>query len=263
MKLKKKVAIITGGASGLGEATARRYAKSGANVIVADTNISGGEKTAELIRMEGGTAEFVQTDVTNESDVINMMNVVKRKFAKLDVLVTCAGILLSPNTRVDQFGVVDWDRVIDVNLKGTFLCVKYAVSLMERHSGGLILMIASGAGVLGGSSSVAYAASKGGVYGFGLTLAGQLKPLNIRIHVILPGNMDTPLKLNVIGEIAEKAGESREEAVRVQLPGLLKPEVTAELLANLASDVGISAQDTLLIQSVEWAKIFENQKSPV
>ena len=107
MKLKKKVAIITGGASGLGEATARRYAKSGANVIVADTNISGGEKTVELIRMEGGTAEFVQTDVTNESDVINMMNVVKRKFAKLDVLVTCAGILLSPNTCVDQFGVVD------------------------------------------------------------------------------------------------------------------------------------------------------------
>ena len=114
--------------------------------------------------MEGGTAEFVQTDVTSESDVINMVNMVKEKFAKLDVLVTCAGILLSPNTRVDQFGVVDWDRVIDVNLKGTFLFVKYAVSLMEQHSGVLILMIASGAGVLGGSSSVAYAASKGGIW---------------------------------------------------------------------------------------------------
>ena len=133
---------------------------------------------------------------------------------------------------------------------------------MEQHSGVLILMIASGAGVLGGSSSVAYAASKGG-YGFGLTLAGQPKPLNLRIHVVLPGNMDTPLKLNVIGEIAEKAGESREEAVKVQLSGLMKPEVTTELLANLASDVGIFAKDTLLIKSIEWTKIFENQKSPV
>ena len=260
MELKNKVAIITGGASGLGRATAIRYARSGANVIVADTNISEGEKTAELIRGKKGTAEFVHTDVTSENDVINMMDVVKGKFAKLDVLVTCAGILLSPNTRVDQFEVVDWDRVIDVNLKGTFLCVKHAVSLMVQPSGGIILMIASGAGVLGGSSSVAYAASKGGVHGFGLTLAGQLKPLNIRVHVILPGNMATTLKLNVIGEIAEKAGESRKGAIKAQLPGLLKPEITAELLTNLVSDIGTSAQDTLLIQSADWAKIFEDQK---
>ena len=260
MELKNKVAIITGGASGLGRATAIRYARSGANVIVADTNISEGEKTAELIGAKEGTAEFVHTDVTSENDVINVMDVVKRKFAKLDVLVTCAGILLSPNTRVDQFEVVDWDRVIDVNLKGTFLCVKHAVSLMEQPSSGIILMIASGAGVLGGSSSVAYAASKGGVHGFGLTLAGQLKPLNIRVHVVLPGNMATTLKLNVIGEIAEKAGESRTGAIKAQLPGLLKPEITAELLTNLVSDIGTSAQDTLLIQSAEWAKIFEDQK---
>nr|MCS5613760.1 SDR family oxidoreductase [Candidatus Poribacteria bacterium] len=134
------------------------------------------------------------------------------------------------------------------------------VSLMEQPSGGIILMIASGAGVLGGSSSVAYAASKGGVHGFGLTLVGQLKPLNIRVHVILPGNMATTLKLNVIGEIAEKAGESRKGAIKAQLPGLLKPEITAELLTNLVSDIGTSAQDTLLIQSAEWAKIFEDQK---
>ena len=263
MELKNKVAIITGGASGLGRATAIRYSRSGANVIVADTNISEGEKTAEFIRAKEGTAEFVHTDVTSENDVINVMDVVKRKFAKLDVLVTCAGILLSPNTRVDQFEVVDWDRVIDVSLKGTFLCVKHAVSLMEQPSGGIILMIASGAGVLGGSSSVAYAASKGGVHGFGLTLIGQLKPLNIRVHVVLPGNMATALKLNVIGEIAEKAGESRKEAVKAQSPGLLKPKITAELLTNLVSDIGTSAQDTLLIQSAEWTKIFENQKSPV
>ena len=260
MVLENKVAIITGGASGLGEATAIRYAGSGASVIVADTNTSGGEKTVELIREKGGTAEFVHTDVTSENDVINMINVAKGKFAKLDALVTCAGILLSPNTRVDQFEATDWDKVIDVNLKGTFLCVKHAVSLMGQHDSGVILMIASGAGVLGGSSSVAYAASKGGVYGFGLTLAGQLKPLNIRVHVILPGNMETTLKLNVIGEIAEKAGGSRQEAIKAQLPSLLKPEVTAELLTNLVSDIGTSAQDTLLIQSAAWTKIFEDQK---
>ena len=94
-------------------------------------------------------------------------------------------------------------------------------------------------------------------------MAGQLKPLNIRIHVVLLGNMDTPLKLNVIGEIAEKTGGSREEAVKAQLLGLIKLEVTAELLTNLASDVGIFAKDTLLIKSIEWTKIFENQKSPV
>jgi NAD(P)-dependent dehydrogenase (short-subunit alcohol dehydrogenase family) len=254
-QLNNKIAVITGGAAGLGAATARLFAREGAKVVVGDVNATGGQATIQAIEAEGGVARFVPTDVTCEADVIALMRVAEQDFGGLDVLVTCAGILLSASTRVDQFETEAWDQVIDVNLKGTFLCVKHAVRLMEKRGGGVVLMIASGAGIRGGSSSVAYAASKGGVQGLGLAMVSQVEPLNIRVHVVLPANMATFMRVNAVGEMAEKAGKSRDAAMAAERASLPSPEGTANFLADLASDGGALAKGTLTLSAGDWEQI--------
>ena len=243
MQLQNKIALVTGGATGIGAATAVMYAREGAKVIIADLNETDGKATAQSIEAEGGTALFVRTDVSQEADVAGLIETVEQNFGRLDVLVTCAGILLGAAVRIDQFDAEAWDAVIRVNMRGTFLCTKHAVPLMEQSGGGIIVLIASGAGVIGPSASVAYGASKGGVRGLGFTLKNQLEPLNIRVHVVCPGNLNTPLKLRAIAEIAEKGGESPEEAVAAAQATLFKPEEVAKVLTDLASDTGANAEE--------------------
>ena len=243
MRLQNKVALVTGGATGIGAATAVMYAREGAKVVIADLNETDGKATAQSVEAEGGTAQFVRTDVSQEADVAALMEGVKQRFGQLDVLVTCAGILLGAAIRIDQFDADDWDAVIRVNLRGTFLCTKHAVPLMEERGGGVIVLIASGAGVTGPSASVAYGASKGGVRGLGFTLKNQVEPLGIRVHVVCPGNLNTPLKLRAIAEIAERGGESPEAAVADAQSTLFKPEEVAKVLTDLASDAGANADE--------------------
>ena len=243
MRLQNKVALVTGGATGIGAATAVMYAREGAQVVIADLNEVDGKATARSIEADGGTAQFVRTDVSDEVDVAALMEGVKQQFGRLDVLVTCAGILLGAAVRIDQFDADDWDAVIRVNLRGTFLCTKHAVPLIEESGGGVIVLIASGAGVTGPSASVAYGASKGGVRGLGFTLKNQVEPLGIRVHVVCPGNLNTPLKLRAIAEIAERGGESPEAAVADAQSTLFKPEEVAKVLTDLASDAGANADE--------------------
>lgn len=245
MRLKNKIAVITGGATGIGAATAVMYTQEGAKAVIADLNEEDGWATAQSIEAEGGTAQFVRTDVSQEADVAAMVETVEQSFGRLDVLVTCAGILLGAAVRVDQFEAEAWDAVIRVNLRGTFLCTKHAVPLMEQSGGGVIALIASGAGVTGPSASVAYGASKGGVRGLGFTLKNQVEPLNIRVHVVCPGNLNTPLKLRAIAEIAERAGESSEAAVTAAQSSLFQPEEVAKVLTDLASDAGVNAEELI------------------
>ncbi len=243
MRLQNKIAVVTGGATGIGAATAMMYAREGAKVVIADVNESDGTATVQSIEEKGGTAKFVRTDVSQEPDVAALVEAVQESFGRLDVLVTCAGILLGAAIRIDQFEADAWDKVIRVNLRGTFLCTKHAVPLMEKSGGGVIVLIASGAGVTGPSASVAYGASKGGVRGLGFTLKHQVDPLNIRVHVVCPGNLNTPLKLRAIAEIAERGGESPEAAVAAARSSLFSPEVVAKALTDLASDAGANAED--------------------
>lgn len=243
MQLQNKVTLVTGGATGIGAATAVMYAREGAQVVIADLNEVDGKATAQSIEADGGTAQFVRTDVSQEADVAALMEGVKQQFGRLDVLVTCAGILLGAAVRIDQFDADDWDAVIRVNLRGTFLCTKHAVPLIEESGGGVIVLIASGAGVTGPSASVAYGASKGGVRGLGFTLKNQVEPLGIRVHVVCPGNLNTPLKLRAIAEIAERGGESPEVAVADAQSTLFKPEEVAKVLTDLASDAGANADE--------------------
>lgn len=243
MQLQNKIALVTGGATGIGAATAVMYAREGAKVVIADLNETDGKATARAIEAAGGTAQFVCTDVSQETDVAALVAAVEQRFGRLDVLVTCAGILLGAAVRIDQFDAEAWDAVIRVNLRGTFLCTKHAVPLMDNGGGGVIVLIASGAGVTGPSASVAYGASKGGVRGLGFTLKNQVEPLGIRVHVVCPGNLNTPLKLRAIAEIAERGGESPEEAVAAAQSTLFKPEEVAKVLTDLASDAGANAEE--------------------
>ena len=236
IQLKGKVAVITGGATGIGAATAIAYAAAGANVVFGDINEEDAQKTLKTILDKGGTATFQRTEVTVESEVAALIGTAEREFGGVDALVTAAGILRGASLRIDDFESATFDSVIDVNLKGTFYAVKHAVPAMEKDGGGVILCIASGAGVRGGSSSVAYASSKGGVNGLVMTVENQVASLNIRMHTICPGGLATPLKLGQIAESARRAGQDADAAVANARNSLGEPAGVARILTFLASD---------------------------
>ena len=251
MKLDNKVAVVTGAATGLGRATAIGAAKEGAQLVLADIDEDGGEATAQLISDEGGTAHFVRTDLSQSADVRRLMDTVGERYGHLDILINPAAILVDAGTRIDEYSEESWRRVIDVNLTGSFLLLKYAVPLLQA-GGGVVLLVISGAGVLGGSASLPYGSSKGGVRGLVLVAREQLRPLNIRIHAVSPGEMATNMKLGAIREMAEKAGCSADEAEQESRPGLSPPEDSAAKLIDLASDAGAAAGDAVTIFDGDW-----------
>ncbi|MXZ00831.1 SDR family NAD(P)-dependent oxidoreductase [Candidatus Poribacteria bacterium] len=237
VRLDNKVAVITGASTGIGAATAIEYAKAGAKVIFGDINEADAQKTLKAIAENGGVAKFQRTDVTIESEVADLMETANTEFGGIDILVTAAGVLLGPSVRIDDFQAVTFDTVIDINLKGTFLALKYAVPIMQS-GGGVILCIASGAGVRGGSSSVAYASSKGGVNGLVMTVESQVSSMNIRMHTICPGGLATPLKLGQIAESAKRSGQDPDAAVANARNSLGDPAGVARVLTFLVSDAG-------------------------
>lgn len=242
IRLNDKVAVITGASTGIGAATAIEYARAGAKVVFGDINEADAEKTLDTIREEGGVAKFLRTDVTVETEIADLMETADTEFGGMHVLVTSAGILRGPSVRIDDFETATFDSVIDVNLKGTFLALKHAVPIMRRSGGGVILCIASGAGIRGGSSSVAYASSKGGVNGLVMTVENQISSMNIRIHTICPGGLATPLKLGQIAESAKRDGQDPDVAVANARNSLGDPAGVARVLTFLVSDAASYAR---------------------
>ena len=235
MRLKDRVAIITGGSRGIGRATAEVFAQEGAEVIIADVLDADGEAAAAAIRDADGKAWFARTDVTKEEDCAGLMAVAEARWGRLDVLVNNAGVLRGAYLTVEELSRGVFQSVLDVNLVGTFLCTKYATPLLRRSAGGVVLCMASGAGVRGGSSSLAYGASKGGVQGLAFTLEYQLGALGIRVHTICPGGIATPMKLENIADGATHRGESPETAVATARQSLGDPAGVGRVLAFLAS----------------------------
>ncbi len=225
--LKNKVILVVGGATGIGRATAELCAARGAAVVVADIDPAGQQVAVAV----GGL--FVPVNVTDPASVQAMFVAIEERHGRLDGLIQTAGVLKGAYTPVDEFPLEVWRSVLEVNVTGSFLCAKHAVSLMKKAGSGVIILVSSGAAV-GGSSSVAYGASKGGVNSLGITLANKLAPEGIRVNVVMPGNIDTGMKRSVIAVEAEKSGKSLEDVVAASRLGA--PEGVAKVLAWLASD---------------------------
>ncbi len=245
LDLTGKVVLITGGAQGIGEATAQLCAQRGASVVIADYNRETGEQAAARIRESGGKADFVATDVRDAVQVSALLDFVRQKHGRLDRMVCAAGVLLGPFLQPEEFPLEDFEKVMDINVKGTFLCTKYATSMLEASGNGVIVVIASGAGVIAGSSSLAYGASKGGANGFGMTLAGHLKDRNIRVNVLCPGNIVTDMKMSVEVASAQRAGTSVEETLERARQNYGVPMGVARIIAFILSDEADYLRGTL------------------
>jgi NAD(P)-dependent dehydrogenase (short-subunit alcohol dehydrogenase family) len=235
MDLTGHVVLVTGAAQGIGEATARECAARGAAVVLADQQCEKGEQVAAAIRAAGGTAEFVQADVRDDAQVAAVVDRVREQFGRLDALVCAAGVLRGAYLQPEEFPEDVFEFVLDVNVKGIFLCAKHATSLLEASGRGVMVLVASGGGVRGPSSSLAYGASKAGVNGLGITLAGRLEPRGIRVNVVCPGAIATQMKLDVIAVEAERAGQSAEEAVTQAREALGDPAGVARIISFLVS----------------------------
>ena len=234
VQLRDKAIVITGGATGIGRATALYCGQLGARLVVGDLDEQEGRMTVEQIEEAGATAHFFRVEISREEEVARLMTFAEETLGRIDVLINSAGILLGSLTAVDEVDEAMWDSVIDVNLKGSFLAVKHVVPAMKRAGGGVVLLIASGAGVRGASSSIAYGSSKGGVHGMAMTLEPKLAPDNIRIHAVCPGSINTPLKVGVIQQQVSRIGQAARP--EEQIANLGDPEGVAKVLAFLASD---------------------------
>jgi NAD(P)-dependent dehydrogenase (short-subunit alcohol dehydrogenase family) len=194
VRLKDKVAIVTGAGAGIGEAIARRYAHEGASVIIAEIDAARGKANEGAIRNEGGEAIFVSTDVASEEQIKEMVNVTLARYGRIDVLVNNAGIILGQQeARAHELTNDAWDRTMAVNLRGYWLCSKYVIPSMLAQGRGCIIMIASPCGMLGFTRLAAYSTSKGGIFGLMRSMAADYAPDHIRVNAIVPGTIDTPM----------------------------------------------------------------------
>jgi len=191
MRLPDKVALITGGTSGIGEATALLFSKEGARVAITGRSLDRGERLAGKIEAAGGQAIFLQSDVRSAEQCRRAVDETLKAFGRLDVLFNNAGVYY-PHTALDCTEE-EWDQQIDVNLKGTFLMSKYVLPRMIEQGGGVIINNSSGWGLVGGDAAVAYCASKGGVVLLTKAMAIDHGRQGIRVNCICHGDVDTPM----------------------------------------------------------------------
>ena len=235
MRLKRKVAIVTGAGAGIGRGIAERYAREGASVVIAEVNKRAGESAAQAISKNGGTALFVPTDVSEEAQVKAMVGKTLERYGRIDVLCNNAAVLLfREEAPAHELSNETWDRTMAVNLRGYWLTSKYVVPAMLRQKSGSIIHVASPTGLFGFTRLTAYSTSKGGVIGLMRAMAADYAPEHIRVNAIIPGTIDTPMNAEELSDPAARARYA--EIAPAQRLG------TAEDLAGIA--VFLASEDS-------------------
>ncbi|MBC6447432.1 3-oxoacyl-ACP reductase [Actinokineospora xionganensis] len=228
-RFEGRVAVITGGASGVGLATAHRLAAEGATIVVADVSDAAGKAVAEEV---GGL--FVHTDVTDEEQVRSLFDTAVAEFGSVDVAFNNAGISPPDDDSILTTGLDAWQRVQDVNLKSVYLCCKYAIPHMRRQGKGSIVNTASFVAVMGAATSqISYTASKGGVLAMSRELGVQFAREGIRVNALCPGPVNTPLLQELFAKDPERAAR---RLVHVPVGRFAEPGEIAAAVAFLASD---------------------------
>lgn len=246
MYFEGKVVIVTGAGAGIGRSAALAFSQKGAKVVVADLDPGLGEETVSLSRESGSESIFVQTDVTAAASVRKMVEEVKSVYGSIDILVNNAGIHFQGD--VAETPEAAWDKVMAVNLKGVYLCSHYVVPVMVEQGGGVIVNVASEAGMVGMKGQTAYNVSKAGVISLTQSMAVDFATRGVRVNAVSPGTTETPLVLKILEE-AENPAEARAvmEGCR-PLNRLGKTEeIAAAILVMASSELGYATGSVLAI----------------
>jgi meso-butanediol dehydrogenase / (S,S)-butanediol dehydrogenase / diacetyl reductase len=243
--MQERVVVITGGGNGIGQGAALLFSREGARVVVVDIDEAGGNQTQGLIANEGGKALFFRVDVSREGEVRAMVDSVARTCGRIDILFANAAIQLSRSVVDTQEH--EWDRLHDVNLKGVFLCCKYAVAVMQKQKKGAIVITSSGHANVTYPNCSAYAATKGALVAFMRGVALDYASDGIRANCVLPGTTDTRLVQGYINDSSDPEATRRRLIDRIPLKRFATPEDIGRAVVFLASDHAAFITGTSLI----------------
>lgn len=234
MRLVNKVAIVTGAATGIGEATAILFAQEGAKIVVVDIDEENGRRVVHRIKGEGGEGLFVQTDVSNEAQVKRMVDVVVKTYGTVDVLFNNAGV--SVTKEIHETTEDEWNLIMGVDLKGVFLCSKYVIPVMMEHGGGSILSNSSAVSITAEPGLAAYSAAKGGINALTRAMALDYGRHKIRVNALCPGYVDTKLGEDYFNTLPNPDLARRKAGALHALGRIAKPVEIAYAALFLACD---------------------------
>ena len=250
MNFKDKIVIVTGAAVGIGKATAIAFAEKDAKVVVADIDIKKGKQTSSLI---GGDTFFIEVNVADSESVNNMVKEVTKRFGRIDILVNNAGIYYQGD--VIETTEEEWDRVMAVNLKGMYLCCHYVIPVMLKGNGGIVINVASEAGLVGIAGQTAYNVSKAGVISLTKSMAVDFARNGVRVNAVCPGTTETPLVKDALEKSKDPEKERRKLEECRPLNRLGRPEeIAAAILAMASDDLGYATGSIFSIDGGYTAK---------